>query len=312
VLNVLILGCGNIGALYDFNLPNKTLTHIKALTGIRDSQITVFDVDLSKSRMVSEAYKCNLVEDVAAIDWGRYDLVSITTPTSTHSDLLARAMKANVKSIICEKPVTDSLADISAIREDYSNSASKVTVNYIRRFQPAYIDLRREIKEIESRSSFSAAVVKYNRGFLNNGSHAIDLLQFLFDRHFSDISFVSSLSYDAFISDPTISTVCNFGNRMVHFIGVPGISYPLFEMDILYSEHRIQISDRGNRIEIWRLDDKGHWGEIYFQRNNVLDHYMIPVVEKALEVATGAEADNFENSLLMNETILKVIQSLKN
>ena len=40
----LVIGCGNIGALYDLE-SNKVLTHVKALTNHPGFEVTIFDTD---------------------------------------------------------------------------------------------------------------------------------------------------------------------------------------------------------------------------------------------------------------------------
>ena len=80
-------------------------------------------------------------------------------------------------------------------------------MNYIRRFQPGFQVLKERIEQILKTDTVSAIHIKYNRGILNNGGHALDLIHFLFSSlngfNISKVQ-VCNHVYDAFKDDPTI------------------------------------------------------------------------------------------------------------
>jgi len=48
--SALIIGCGNIGALYDLNVPEKVWTHAKAFSTTKDIQFSVADVKIRQAK----------------------------------------------------------------------------------------------------------------------------------------------------------------------------------------------------------------------------------------------------------------------
>jgi predicted dehydrogenase len=312
VIKALLIGCGNIGAGYDWNDASKVWTHAKGYSLRKEIELSVFDEDLVKARQVAERYEANLLENVSGQDFSKYHIISITTPTVTHYSFLEEIVKADVPVIICEKPVVNEIMQVGQIEHLYLSHHSRILVNYIRRFQPGFKEAKQRILKSPGIQSLRGIVVKYKRGFLNNASHAIDLLEYIFETPFYFNNFQASVAmFDAFDYDPTITAISIFRDVPVSFAGFANTTYPVFEIELFFSSSKVVICHNGNEIRYY-YDNSGNWNELFEERQTgLLDRYMIPVIDTAVDLYNGKGEDNFMSSLRLNKAILEAIEPLK-
>ena len=310
-MKILVIGCGNIGGQYDVHQPDKVWTHARAFSRFPSADISFYDEDPEKAGELASIYGGRVIEKIGKESYSQYDIVSITSPTPTHYNYLRDLLSENVPVIICEKPVVNTLDEVELIKSQYSSSTSKVLVNYIRRFQPAYKLARERLSKMPG--SFRGILVKYKRGFLNNGGHAVDLIDFLFGQPVAFTDFVvHHARYDAFPDDPTIS---GGGTYLVHpilFSGISEVEYAIFEIEIFYSQAKVVICHSGNEIRYYSLTEDGSLAEDRKSRQeNILDQYMVSVVNEAESLLSKSNhEDNFMSALRVNEEILKIINRI--
>ncbi|MBS1620040.1 MAG: Gfo/Idh/MocA family oxidoreductase [Bacteroidetes bacterium] len=311
VIKALIIGCGNIGALYDLNDPKKVWTHAKAFSRTKGIDFVIADTDNKILEKISKQYKVSSVKITDDFDYAKFDIVSITTPTPTHFDYLQGLMTQNVPVIICEKPVAASVDELNILLQLHGHSKSKVLVNYIRRFQPEYSVLKKRISAILKNDSCRAIAVKYQRGFLNNGGHAFDLLEFLFDRPVLFEKFhVQSAVFDAFDYDPTITATCNYYDIPVSITGVTNAAYPVFEIELFFQKQKIVICHSGDEIRYYAASKKiAPLSENKkLRQTGILKEYMLPVVEVAKYLLKkNSNADNFIQAAELNRRMVNLL-----
>jgi len=313
MFKALVIGCGNIGAMYDFDT-DRVLTHAKAYHLHPGFSFDVFDIDAVQAHRVSERYGCIERNSINESILSEYDCISICSPTSTHYEILSLAFQCGVNAIICEKPVSSDLKEIEKLRNQYSLSGSKVLVNYFRRFQPCYIELKETIKGLLQKEEITNINIRYQRGFMNNCSHAFDIIEFLIGKPLilSNITLFHSKN-DHFKDDPTISFGAEWNNSQIAVIGLSDVNFSHFEIDIYFKFYKIKISEAGNRIDIMEAEK----GERFLRPLNVVDRltrencltdYMIPVTDRLYQLITRkSEEDNFNCSLDLNERLLTYI-----
>jgi hypothetical protein len=309
----LLIGCGNIGAGYDLTDPEKVLTHARAYHK-RQIDFTVYDANGDTAKKIADHYKADYLIDLKNDDIKNFNVVSITTPTTTHYEYLERLIQLKIPVVICEKPVVSSLEQVKTLRKLYANASTKIVVNYIRRFQPAYKEAKSRLKNFQGNDNPASIIIKYKRGFLNNASHAVDLLEYLFETPFSFQNFsFSGFAFDVFDNDPTLSGSCIFLNLPVHFIGLTGSSYPIFEIEIFNKNSKVVICHSGNEIRYYFINDKEELKEdITLRQENILTTYMLAVIDEALDsLVNQSSEDNFLSSLDLNEKMLHIIDTLK-
>jgi hypothetical protein len=312
VIKALLVGCGNMGGGYDLEDPGKVWTHAKAYSLRKNIELTVFDEDKARARRLADEYNANVLPELNEENCRAYHLVSIATPTTTHFNYLEKVLKCKVPVVICEKPVVSEANETHQLEKLYQSSTSKVLVNYIRRFQPGYNTAKERILQLQKQQSPRGFIVKYRRGFLNNASHAVDLLEFIFESPFDFKNFqCTSAEFDAFEYDPTLTGSCLYLDCPVGFVGIANTSYAIFEIELFFSSSKVVICHSGNEIRYY-YDDNGNWSERFNERQTaLLDAYMLPVVDEAINLYNGNGKDNFISSLHLNKAMLNIIESLK-
>ena len=104
----------------------------------------VADVDAARARMVADAVPgLAVAADAAAlIADPSVDAVVIASHDSTHAELVRAALDVG-KPVLCEKPLAPTVAECAdLVRGD---PQGLVSVGFMRRFDPAYLDLKRLI-----------------------------------------------------------------------------------------------------------------------------------------------------------------------
>jgi predicted dehydrogenase len=309
-MNALLIGCGNIGALYDFQ-KEGIKTHCKALSRLKGISVSIYDIDKELAKNVSEEYgfACIVKEDdICPAD---YQWVAIASPTNTHLSWLKKCIDAKVQLLICEKPVAKTASELSESEALYKNSDTKIVVNYFRRFQPVYLQLKDEISWEKDKPS--QVIIKYQRGIVNNFSHAADLLDLLFGEHVFDKINITRSVFDEFDDDPTLSFTAEYNGIPVYATGLANVRYSFFEIEIFFRDKKISILDGGNKI----IYAKAPQADRYYQplkaddvrnKENLLTEHMMFVYEHVQKVYNSEEQDNFISSVRMNQQILRIIQ----
>ncbi len=308
----LILGCGNIGAMYDIDT-GAIETYAKAFDADPDIAFEVYDIDKSIALRIAERYGVRSVGDLADVSIPDYDLVVVSTPTQTHYGYLAELLKRGPPLVICEKPVDTDPARLDHLLEMYGASHTKVLVNFFRRFQPSMVRLKQTIDSILGDEECTNIVITYQRGFHNNCSHAFDLLEFLFGRpiDLSDAR-TSCKSYDEFEADPTLSVSFDWHGTNVQCIGLKAVQFSHFEISVFFVKSAVLLKNGGNEIEM--LSTPARTGRFYpklrvqSRETGVLEDYMVNVVAAAKRILRRQDLfDNFEQSVNVSKRILKIL-----
>lgn len=314
MISVLVIGCGNIGAQYDM-YSNEILTHVKAWSLLPEVTLTVADLDDIALNKVAELYKCRIITNWQLEALSSFDCVSICTPTFTHREILERCFFEGVKTVICEKPISVNEEDIQFLKKKYSIANTKVLVNFIRRFQPEFRNIKKLIYEENLTASLTNISIRYQRGFINNCSHAFDLIEFLFDQEvrLEDIKTYNEV-FDQFEDDPTLSLMANWNGVNFTVLGISNILFSNFEIDFYFRSYKICILNGGQNIAVYRkeiLDDKlGHLLSTPIRiKENCLKDYMKHVIDYTMDMIQNKEImDNFIAAADLNQRMLKYLK----
>jgi predicted dehydrogenase len=312
--NALLIGCGNIGALYDFD-NDQILTHAKAYHLSDYFSLTINDLDKGLQKKVSDKYQCEVVDAVDEKKMAEFDCVSICTPTPSHFSLLSQALHAGVKVVICEKPVSNNAKELETLKSLYDTAASRILVNYIRRFQPAFQELKGLIINLLKHDSLTNICIRYQRGFMNNCSHALDIIEYLTDSKviLNKIQVNNSL-FDHFENDPTLSLQADWNNVNMSITGLTNVYFTLFEIDFYFHYHRICLKNSGQEIEVYKAEGNQALPPLELQNNlsrhHCLKDYNRYVIDHAYRLLEdGKLHDNFLNSVDLN---LRMINYMNN
>ena len=120
-------------------------------------------------------------------------------------------------------------------------------VNYMRRFEPGSMEVRRMIRTKEMGEIFKG-VAWYSKGLLNNGSHFIDLLRFWL----GDVTGVEIMNegrrWDGIDSEPDICLY--FHETPVYMLAGREESFSIGKIELFCSGGMISYADFGNLIDV--------------------------------------------------------------
>ncbi len=105
-------GLGRIASLLeDDDLREKPCTHAGAVNENPDCIISGgFDIDEERRKEFSDKWKCPVFESMdEMLESVKPDILFIATHPDSHLNLVEQGIKYGVKTIVCEKPLSDSL-----------------------------------------------------------------------------------------------------------------------------------------------------------------------------------------------------------
>lgn len=294
-INALLIGCGNIGALYDYD-NNEVQTHSKALSKSNwIDNVDVFDVDNELLKKVCYKYKFTARKTLKTNDYKEYDIVCISTPTHTHYNYLKLCFENNVPLIVCEKPLSNSIDELNKIKNLYELSETRVIINYFRRYLSTYSKLKSEI-DFESKT-IKKIKIKYHKGFLNNCGHALNIIEYFTNLRLEPVQIkITKKKYDFFNNDPTISTEFFSNNIEFEIIGLSP-NKKIFEIIFYFENKKIILQNGGNNIKIYKNNIA------IFESNDLIKDYMMDVyhiIKKTYFI--DKSYDNFVNSINLNKS----------
>jgi predicted dehydrogenase len=177
--NVLIIGCGNKGALSDAPGSGNEHKFLSYAHAVKDhpgfEHLTFMDADSDKSYQAVKTWGgMNWFYDKDYIAPSDTDIAIVCTPDETHYDILKQLSEYPLKLVICEKPLCTDLQQAREIVELYRQKNIPILVDYTRRFIPEYQQIKAEI-DSGKWGKFLNGFCYFNRGWLHTASHFIDM-----------------------------------------------------------------------------------------------------------------------------------------
>ncbi len=173
----------------------------------------------------------------------RFDVVSICSPTHSHAAGLEVALELMPKIVFCEKPVATQLSQVEKFAALYADAGIVLAVNYNRRWDARIRQLRQDMLAGTWGKLRSVSAV-YNKGVLNNGSHMLDLLNFLVGP--LQVVKVGEPINDFFPDDPTIPAwLIGPDGVSVHMACGHAEDYAIFELQLVFSGGVLTMEDGG-------------------------------------------------------------------
>lgn len=246
-IKVAIIGAGRIAGGYDEGREDgRILSHAGAYRAHGGFEITAcIDPNADRRAEFMTAWDIPIgyddIEDWLS-DEPRAEIVSLCTPDETHAPLLRRLSETPVHTIWAEKPLTTEPGEARALAQLLEQKGKAVAVNYLRRWDRSMERLRAEFVD-GTAGALQSAVAYYGKGLLHNGSHALDLLRFLFGPLHA-VAARRPLAEAS--SDATLHCWLETADRRpIQLVGVDESHFTLFEMTIITTKGRIDINDSG-------------------------------------------------------------------
>ena len=254
ILNVAIIGLGNISLLYDDKKETQTvLSHVKALYKNKNFTLKYcVDIDTTNKLKVEEFFPTvSFYTDISIIEnKNDIDIIVLATPTSTHFEIFEKLKKnKNIQYFLIEKPLFDRKHTLDCVDKSIEK---KLIINYIRVFEPNIQEFQKQIDTLLFGEP-QKIIGTYTKGIKNNGSHFISLINFLFNNpKINNIKILSSQK--GIENDPTldITAIMEYKNKQIplYLVGLDESKYSLFDIDFYFSKSKIRIEDTSKTLTI--------------------------------------------------------------
>ena len=154
----------------------------------------VCDMDEARARSVAKAYGARDVatDPEAVIARDDVDAVVVASPDFTHAPLSLACIKAG-KKVMCEKPLSQNSQEcLDVMAAEEASGARHVMLGFMRRYDPAYLDMRQALKDGE----IGRALMMHNwhrngdtpagdftgaMAITNSAPHEFDILRYMLD-----------------------------------------------------------------------------------------------------------------------------------
>ena len=178
----LIIGLGQIGMGYDLanNLEHFVYTHAKAFSiHPQFDLIGAVEPSETKRKTFRKYYDLPVYSNVVeALKETECNVIVIAVPTSSHHNLIKEVLElCSPELILCEKPLAYDLVEANSIVQMCKIADVQLVVNYMRRADPGSIEIKNRIESGIIQEPIKG-IVWYSKGFLHNGSHFFNLLEF--------------------------------------------------------------------------------------------------------------------------------------
>ncbi len=251
-----VIGCGTIGASASASEDVGILSHAEAIAACPQTDLVAFcDSDAGAVKNALNAYQLDQDAAFTSIDElltkAKPQFVSIATPDATHASVAMKVLACeSVRAVLLEKPIALDTAEAEKLVNTAKDRNIAFAVNFSRRYSRRFQTLRNEIYEgrfglLQSVTGF------YTKGILHNGSHWIDLLRFLTGEQITDVRAIPHNDTNDHDSTPDVDFRLASG-VVAHLVGCDKDAFTLFEMDLLFSDGRIQMTDSGHSINVMR------------------------------------------------------------
>ena len=306
MLKSVIVGCGQVAGGYDID--NGTInTHAKAYQMTYGVKLTAAtDVNRSRAQLFSKQWGLDQYysDFELMLHEQRPDIVSICTPDETHIDILKQCHKHQcVKAVWCEKPIATDMEEAKNIVRIYREKKIILAINYVRRWDLEFQQVGDLIKNGEI-GIIKNTSLYYTKGICHNGSHAIDLFISWFGNMTGCEVFSGHVDFS--MNDPTVSARALFGKTPVFIIGLDERDYTIFEIDVLGSKGRIQITRKGINISSVGSDSEYDGYRMLYLNDNFFNKRKKDAIQIALENIVQT-INNSANLIYDGENALKTL-----
>ena len=253
IYKVVIIGLGRAGAIFNIK-KNRFISHAQAISQNKRFKL-VAGVDLRKEKTVNFSKKYNAKTYLSfykMVKNEKFDIAIISVPTEKQfivSKNLINLVKN--KTLLCEKPGTDSLKKINELKKISKERGVKFYIN----FQRNSLKSSHVIKKIILNNSKNLINVTYSKGVLNSASHYIALFLSFFSNKYSKVlkykNFKSENKYD-FLSKFAVF----FNKQKINFI--PKLNYKKIHgaIEIKNKKYYLKYSQGGRKIFIKNYTSK--------------------------------------------------------
>ncbi|MDR0869552.1 MAG: Gfo/Idh/MocA family oxidoreductase [Planctomycetaceae bacterium] len=252
--NVLIIGGGQIGALYDTPDSPSFRSHAHCFTEHpRFAKPGIVEPNAEQRRKVADRWNCTTFETLDAALTQTVDAAVVAVPDFLHYSVLKELAQHQLKLVIAEKPMTKTVKESEEILSLYRSRNIPLCVNYTRRFAPGFAALKERI-QLGEFGQLLQGTGWYGKGVVHNGSHLVDLLLFLFGNASAESVF--HRVNDFYEDDPAVSALLRIGSNNAPFVlqGIDCRCFTIFEIELFFQKGRLRMTNHGETVEEYGIE----------------------------------------------------------
>lgn len=309
----LLIGLGQIGMGYDLGneSTNVVLTHARAFSLHSSFELSgAVDPEFGRRELFEKFFGCPSFPTIAsALQALSPSVVVIATPTEQHH-LTLREVLANStpKIILCEKPLAYDIEEARQMVEACESVGVSLFVNYMRRAEPGAIEIKARIESGQIEVPIKG-VVWYSKGFLHNGSHFFNLLEFWLGPFVKATMLNVGRLWDG--RDPEPDVQVDFELGRVIFMAAWEEAFSHYTIELLSTSGRLRY-DQGGELITWQSTqvDPQIAGYEVLQTNaetisNEMNRYQLHVVNNIAIALT-----NGQHTLSTGKQSLKTLEAM--
>lgn len=316
----MIIGLGQIGMGYDMHLDPKAhvYSHARAFSAHPKFHLVAgVDPDRQKRQAFTLAYGCAAYGDLeTALEQHQPELVIISVPTRFHGETLQRVLRrSHAQMILCEKPVSNDLEQARGMVRVCADAGVRLYVNYMRRSDPGAIEIKRRI-DAGKLSAPVKGVAWYSKGFIHNGSHLFNLLEYWLGSFQNSVVLNSGRLWDE--TDPEPDVQVTFEHGTVVFLAAWEEAFSHYTVELLSPNGRLRYERGGELIEWQSVEaDATFPGYTVLSAKSEsigsgMDRYQLHVAEQLAKALDGLEAQlcSGEDALHTLEAMQHILQEI--
>lgn len=272
-VNIALLGMGRIGKIH-FKDIEQHFSNAKILA-VADP---LYDESFFKKEYGDIFFSKNSSDVISRPD---IDAVLICTPTSSHADLIAKAIQ-NGKHIFCEKPMDLSLERTAALSEMADDTGVKLMLGFNRRFDPDFMEAYKSVREgrigdiqivkITSRDPGLPPVdyIKNSGGlFMDMAIHDFDMARYIMGKEVVEV-----FSKGLVIIDKAVGEAGDIDTALTTLIFEDG-SYAVIDNSrkaVYGYDQRLEIFGKGGMIQV---ENNLHNRNVIYDESGI--HHALPL-----------------------------------
>lgn len=248
-----IIGAGLMGSNYDEPGSNLVLSHAHAAVNSDKFELCGFyDKNEAASESAAKKWSTKRFRSVNEL-LAMCDIVCCAVSDDMHYPVLRECFSGkNIKAVICEKPLAANLGDASKIIQGFDKSRVPLAVNYSRRFMHGFWELKVHIHDL---GRFIAGNCAYGKGLFHNGSHMINILEYLIGLKNYSLAIITQLIYDFDENDPSIGFVLLNKQTPIVFDVIPCNYTTVFQFELFFERGKVVYDASINDIQIYYIQD---------------------------------------------------------
>jgi predicted dehydrogenase len=246
-----VVGLGKIGQGYDYDCRDESLilTHAAAFHCHSGFELVGgVDPDAALRRRFTQKFNKPAYTSLLEL-WEAAEpkVVALCVPTPLHASIFHMIVDRAPCAVICEKPLAVVPEEGQGMIDAAAASGSLLVVNYMRRFEPGVLELKRRIESGEL-GTFYKGVQWYTQGVLTNGSHFVDLLAFLFGPAERVRVLREGRHCGAFDREPDV--LVQFGNLTMYFLAAREECFSMRDLQLISDKAEVRYAGGGESIEV--------------------------------------------------------------